>query len=101
VPERFELIEAGVPESRLDSVDQLFRPAGCSACANTGYRGRMGLYEVMPVTEEIERMTVERASSDAMRTVAIQQGMLTLRDDGIDKTLRGLTSLEEIARVVK
>jgi type IV pilus assembly protein PilB len=61
----------------------------------------MGLYEVMPVTEEIERMTVERASSDAMRTVAIQQGMLTLRDDGIDKTLRGLTSLEEIARVVK
>jgi type IV pilus assembly protein PilB len=101
VPERYELIEAGVPESRLDSVDQLFRPAGCSACANTGYRGRMGLYEVMPVTEEIERMTVERASSDAMRTVAIQQGMLTLRDDGIDKTLRGLTSLEEIARVVK
>jgi type IV pilus assembly protein PilB len=101
VPERHELIEAGVPESRLDSVDQLFRPAGCSACANTGYRGRMGLYEVMPVTEEIERMTVERASSDAMRTVAIQQGMLTLRDDGIDKTLRGLTSLEEIARVVK
>jgi type IV pilus assembly protein PilB len=101
VPERSELIEAGVPESRLDSVDQLFRPAGCSACANTGYRGRMGLYEVMPVTEEIERMTVERASSDAMRTVAIQQGMLTLRDDGIDKTLRGLTSLEEIARVVK
>ena len=101
VPERNELIEAGVPESRLDSVNQLFRPAGCSACANTGYRGRMGLYEVMPVTEEIERMTVERASSDAMRTVAIQQGMLTLRDDGIDKTLRGLTSLEEIARVVK
>jgi type IV pilus assembly protein PilB len=53
------------------------------------------------VTEEIERLTVERASSEAIRSVAIEQGMLTLRDDGIDKALRGLTSLEEIARVVK
>jgi type IV pilus assembly protein PilB len=100
-PERDELAEAGVPASTLDSVNQLFHPAGCPACSNTGYRGRMGLYEVMPVTEEIERLTVERASSEAIRSVAIEQGMLTLRDDGIDKALRGLTSLEEIARVVK
>ncbi len=69
--------------------------------ANTGYRGRMGLYEVMPVSEEIERLTVERASSDQIRTVAVEQGMLTLRNDGLEKAIRGLTSLEEIARVVK
>jgi type IV pilus assembly protein PilB len=61
----------------------------------------MGLYEVMGMSEEIERMTVERASSDAIRIVAIQQGMRTLREDGLEKAIRGLTSIEEIARVVK
>jgi type IV pilus assembly protein PilB len=100
-PEPQELLEAGLPGWRVTEVKELFRPVGCSACANTGYRGRMGLYEVMPVTEEIERLTVERASSDQIRVVAIEQGMLTLRDDGLEKALRGLTSLEEIARVVK
>jgi type IV pilus assembly protein PilB len=101
VPESKQLLEAGVPEWRVPEVKELFRPVGCSACSNTGYRGRMGLYEVMPVTEEIERLTVERASSDQIRVVAIEQGMSTLRDDGLAKAIRGTTSLEEIARVVK
>jgi type IV pilus assembly protein PilB len=101
VPEPKELLEAGLPEWRIPEVKELLRPVGCSACANTGYRGRMGLYEVMPVTEEIERLTVERASSDHIRAVAIEQGMSTLRDDGLEKAIRGSTSLQEIARVVK
>jgi type IV pilus assembly protein PilB len=100
-PEPQELIEAGLPEEYVTQVKEVFRPAGCPACANTGYRGRMGLYEVMGMSEEIERMTVERASSDSIRAVAIEQGMLTLREDGLDKAIRGLTSIEEIARVVK
>jgi type IV pilus assembly protein PilB len=100
-PEPGELVEAGLPEARAGEVKELFRPVGCPACSNTGYRGRMGLYEVMGMSEEIERMTVERASSDAIRVVAIKQGMRTLRDDGLDKAIRGLTSIEEIARVVK
>jgi type IV pilus assembly protein PilB len=100
-PEPQELIEAGVAEERVGDVKELFRPVGCGSCANTGYRGRMGLYEVMGMSEEIERMTVERASSDAIRSVAIKQGMLTLRDDGLDKAISGQTSIEEIARVVK
>jgi type IV pilus assembly protein PilB len=100
-PEPQELIEAGLPEEYVAQVKEVFRPVGCPACANTGYRGRMGLYEVMGMSEEIERMTVERASSDAIRAVAIRQGMLTLREDGLDKAIRGLTSIEEIARVVK
>src|SRR6266508_3389425 len=73
-PEPKELLEAGLAEWRVPEVRELFRPVGCSACANTGYRGRMGLYEVMPVSEEIERLTVERASSDQIRTVAVEQG---------------------------
>src|SRR5581483_7685405 len=69
-PDPVELIEAGYPEWRVGELKELYRAVGCSACANTGYRGRFGLYEVMPVTEEIERLTVERASSDQIRAVA-------------------------------
>ncbi|HZD17126.1 MAG TPA: ATPase, T2SS/T4P/T4SS family [Actinomycetota bacterium] len=100
-PERHELIEAGYPEDRVDELGEFFRPTGCGACSNTGYRGRIGLYEVMNMSEEIERLTVERASSEAIRQVAIEQGMKTLRDDGLEKARSGLTSIEEIARVVK
>ena len=59
------------------------------------------MYEVMPMTEEIERLTVDRASAEQIKAVAIQQGMITLRDDGLEKVRMGLTSIEEVARVVK
>ena len=101
VPEPRELLEAGYPESRFPDLGELFRPTGCGACSNTGYRGRIGLYEVMQMSEEIERLTVDRASSDTLKAVALEQGMKTLRDDGLEKAASGLTSIEEIARVVK
>jgi len=100
-PDQAELSEAGFPEWQWPEIEQLYRPAGCSACSNTGFRGRIGLYEVMRMSEELERLTVERASSDQMKAIAVQQGMLTLRDDGLEKTRMGLTSIEEVARVVK
>jgi type IV pilus assembly protein PilB len=100
-PEHAELVEAGYPEWLIPEIDALFRPAGCSACSNTGYRGRAGLYEVMPMSEEIERLTVDRASADDIRKTAIEQGMMTLRDDGLEKARMGMTSIGEIARVVK
>jgi type IV pilus assembly protein PilB len=100
VPNPEELREAGIVDAR-HAEGQFFRAVGCTACSNTGYRGRFGLYEVMPMTEEIERLTVERASSNAIREVAIDQGMRTLREDGLEKAAAGLTSIEEIARVVK
>jgi type IV pilus assembly protein PilB len=78
----------------------LHRPAGCSACAKTGYKGRLALHEVMAVTEEIERLAVERASSAEIGRVARAQGMTTLRDDGMAKVRAGLTSIEEVLRVV-
>ena len=100
-PEHAELIAAGYPEWLIPEIETLFRPTGCSACSNTGYRGRAGLYEVMPMTEEIQRLTVDRASADDIRKVAIEQGMMTLRDDGLEKARMGRTSIGEIARVVK
>lgn len=78
----------------------LFTAAGCTSCSNTGYRGRIALHEVMTVTEEIERLAVARASSTEIARVAVEQGMLTLREDGWAKVKMGLTSIEEILRVV-
>jgi type IV pilus assembly protein PilB len=73
---------------------------GCSGCAKTGYKGRVALTEVMPVTEEIERLTVERATAVDIQKVAVTQGMRPLRLDGMEKALQGLTSIEEVLRVV-
>ena len=100
-PEQAELQAAGFPEWLWPEIPELRKSQGCPACANTGYRGRIGLYEVMQMSEEIERLTVERASADVIRTVAVQQGMMTLRDDGLEKARMGITTLDEVARVVK
>lgn len=78
----------------------LYKAVGCRRCNNTGYKGRIGIYEVMLVTEAIERLTVERKSADEIGRVAQAEGMKTLRDDGIDKVLQGVTSIEEIGRVI-
>lgn len=78
----------------------IFQPVGCPSCSNTGYRGRIAVHEVMTVTEELERLAVARASSAEIGHVAREQGMITLRDDGWSKVKMGLTSVEEILRVV-
>jgi type IV pilus assembly protein PilB len=78
-----------------------YRPVGCNHCSGTGYRGRIALVELMLVTEEVELMTVERRSSDDIRRLAISQGMRTLREDGYEKVRRGVTSLEEVLRIVE
>ena len=78
----------------------LHRAKGCSRCNNTGYKGRLGLYEVMIVSEAIRRLTVERKSADEISRVAAAEGMKSLREDGIDKVLLGMTSVEEVARVI-
>jgi len=100
-PDPQELEAAGYPEYEWEDIKELFRAEGCSACSNTGYRGRVGLYEVMQMSEEIERLTVDRASADDVRRVAIEQGMSPLRNDGLTKARMGQTSIEEVARVVK
>ncbi len=74
-------------------------PVGCSGCANTGYRGRLAIHEVMPMTEEIERLATARASSDEIRRTAVEQGMRTLRQDGWMNVARGSTTITEVLRV--
>jgi type IV pilus assembly protein PilB len=77
-----------------------FEPAGCARCGGSGYKGRLGLYEVMTITDEIRKLCVERASADRITEVAVAQGMRRLRDDGLEKVLAGRTSIAEVARVI-
>ncbi|PKQ16177.1 MAG: type II secretion system protein GspE [Actinobacteria bacterium HGW-Actinobacteria-7] len=79
---------------------RLFRARGCKKCNGIGYKGRMGIHEVMSMSETLERLTVESASADEIARQAISEGMLTLREDGFSKVLAGQTSIEEILRVV-
>jgi type IV pilus assembly protein PilB len=82
------------------SPPRLYRAVGCTKCNNIGYKGRMGVHEVMTMSEDIERACVNHASGDEIARIAIAQGMKTLRDDGFEKVRMGLTSVEEIMRVV-
>nr|WP_240949054.1 ATPase, T2SS/T4P/T4SS family [Microbacterium sp. CFH 90308] len=82
-----------------DDLPELYRPVGCTACSGTGYRGRIGLHEVMTMTDELEQLVVTRATGTEMRQVALEQGMTTLREDGWSKVAQGLTTIEEVLRV--
>jgi type IV pilus assembly protein PilB len=76
-----------------------YEAVGCSRCGGSGYRGRLGLYEVMSVSEPIRALILERASVDAMVEIAVEEGMLRLRDDGLVKVREGLTSIAEVERM--
>ena len=98
-PSPAELLQADWPAAELGR-PLLYRAVGCPACSRTGYRGRLAIQEVMVLSEEVERLIVERASSDDVKKSAVSQGMTTLREDGLRKVAQGLTSLEEVFRVV-
>ncbi len=79
---------------------EFYKPVGCSKCNNTGYRGRMGIHEVMLMSQNLGELAVKKASSDELMRTAIKEGMSTLKEDGFNKALAGITSLEEVVRVV-
>ena len=83
----------------LDSSTNLFKGKGCSECNDTGYRGRIGLYELLIIDNSLRKMIVEKASSEAMQNFLISKGFKTMRDDGLDKVRKGVTTLEEVLRI--
>jgi type IV pilus assembly protein PilB len=99
-PKKSVLEEAGVPEE-LAANAQFAKGAGCSHCQKNGYRGRLGIYEMMGMTSKIRELVFQNASSVEIRKVAISQGMKTLYVDGIRKVLKGLTTLDEVYRNAK
>jgi type IV pilus assembly protein PilB len=99
-PSAEALLTAGFPWEEGTPLPTLYRAVGCSACSKTGYRGRLALHEVMAVSETIERHAVEHASATVIAETARNEGMRTLRDDGMLKAADGVTTIDEILRVV-
>lgn len=85
----------------LDSSTKFFRGKGCPVCKNTGFIGRIGIFEVLVLNETIRKMVEERNSADAIKKKAIELGLKTLREDGLEKVKAGLTTIEEILRVTE
>ncbi len=91
------LIDIGfTPEEAKSST--IYEPKGCRFCNNTGYKGRIGLFEVMEINEEMRELIISGASTSELRRRAIEMGMLTLRRSGIEKIKNGITSIEEVLR---
>ena len=88
----------GFPMEAMDK-HVIYTQKGCEKCRSTGYRGRTGIYEIMRVNEAIESLIIQRASSSVIKQKADDAGMVTLRDDGWDKVLKGVTTIDEILRV--
>lgn len=82
-------------------VKELYRGKGCNACKMTGYKGRIGIFELLAVNEEIRKMIVDRASNEDIKKKAIEMQMKTLKEDGIDKVLRGVTTVDEIIKATR
>jgi general secretion pathway protein E len=83
------------------SLRMVYEAVGCDACSGTGYLGRVGIFELLPVTSEICKVIVQRADAGVIRNLAVQQGMRLLRDDGWDKVSQGVTTLAEVLRVTR
>jgi type IV pilus assembly protein PilB len=102
-PTEADIIAAGWSTEEVEAmggIDKVYRSVGCSACSNTGYRGRKALAELLPMTEEVERMIIEGGSMEDIHRLGVNQGMVTLRQSGLRKALEGETTLEEVLRVV-
>lgn len=92
-------VEQEVAGLGKDALDGLRQGTGCEKCNFFGYKGQVGLFELLVVTEEIERLVMEKANAGRIREVAISQGMVTLREDGLAKVKAGITSISEVIRV--
>jgi type II secretory ATPase GspE/PulE/Tfp pilus assembly ATPase PilB-like protein len=102
--EKIKKALSGLPKEvqhiKIDSEIQLAKPVGCKNCNSTGYRGRAGIYEALSVNEKIEQFILTSPSISALKKEAIKNGMVTMYQDGILKVLEGVTTIEEVERVV-
>ena len=99
---REEMLEARFSPEQAASADGvgLYRKRGCPRCNQTGYKGRIGIYQLMVMNEDVSRLAAQHASREELERAALESGMKTLWDDGLSKVVSGLTSLEELARVL-
>jgi type IV pilus assembly protein PilB len=98
IPEE-ALLRAGFKEDDLDGSWQPYEAVGCEVCKNTGYKGRVGIYQVMPISEEMERIIMKNGTAIDLADQAVRDGVRDLRQSGLLKVRKGLTSLEEVEAV--
>ena len=94
-PGEFESAFAG-----LKPGEHVYSGTGCVKCNHTGYHGRVAIYEVLTVSTSLQKLILERASTEDLRNAAIREGMVTLKEDGVQKALAGLTTIKEVIRAV-
>jgi type IV pilus assembly protein PilB len=101
-PSQAELRAARVPEDQFDQYNGVTfrRPVGCARCSNTGYRGRVGIFQLLRMSDELESLVASGATRDVLEKAAIENGMRPLWEDGLLKVRTGITSVEELARVL-
>jgi type IV pilus assembly protein PilB len=98
-PSEEELVSAQFPEEHRKGKVELFRRNGCVRCRQTGYRGRIGVFQLLTMNEELSALAARKASHEELERAAMEDGMQTLWGDGVEKVVSGMTSLEELARV--
>ncbi len=91
------LIEVGFSKEEAAEL-KIYKGKGCSTCNNTGFKGRVGLYEVMEITDELRELIIIGASAMELRKKAIELGMITLRESGLYKIREGITTIEEVVK---
>lgn len=89
-----------MPKEAATKRPVVYEPKGCSACNNLGYEGRAGIYEVLEITEKMGSLILQRESADKLQAEAVASGMITMKQDGFLKVLEGLTTFEEVLRVI-
>lgn len=85
----------------LDSKSEYYRGRGCDECNHTGYRGRTGVFEILPISDELSNMIIERRSNSEIRSFAVQNGMRFLLENAVTKVKQGITTPEEVLRKIK
>ncbi len=91
------LLNVGFPEAEAPHI-QMYRGRGCDVCNNTGYKGRVGLFEVMEITDDVKELVLSGATAVELRRKAMEEGMITLRQSGLQKIKEGVTTIEEVVR---
>lgn len=99
-PEELALQRLGISAEQLNN-SSIYQAKGCSRCFHTGYKGRIGIFEIMPIDASLSNLILKTFDSNHIKAKAMKSGMLTLRQDGIEKVLRGITTIEEVLRVTQ
>jgi general secretion pathway protein E len=99
-PDEESLNSIGITQDMLAN-RTLYRNKGCSSCQQTGYKGREGIFELMVIDDEMQSLILKTSDANAIKKLAVEHGMLTLRRDGARKVLEGITTIEEVFRVTE